>query len=70
MAVHLARYRNNPDVAHTGLWNMPKLRLYTSEEVSLPLLFIVFFAVIMNTYFFFPWNDRYTIGVHSWSGVK
>ncbi|XP_076437424.1 cysteine sulfinic acid decarboxylase-like [Babylonia areolata] len=31
MAVHLARYRNNPDVSSKGLWDMPKVRLYTSE---------------------------------------
>ncbi|KAL8594515.1 hypothetical protein ACOMHN_028869 [Nucella lapillus] len=37
MAVHLARYRNNPDVTSKGLWEMRKVRLYTSDEAHYSL---------------------------------
>lgn len=37
MAVHLSRFRKNPNVANTGLWDMPKMRLYASKEAHYSL---------------------------------
>ncbi|KAK7092614.1 cysteine sulfinic acid decarboxylase-like isoform X2 [Littorina saxatilis] len=38
MAVHLARFRKcGPEIANTGLWGMPKMRLYQSDEAHYSL---------------------------------
>lgn len=40
-AVVAARYNAFPEVKQKGLWNLPKMMLFTSEDVSLKLILYV-----------------------------